>query len=60
MRVVNPATGDLLGDVPDTTPAALDAALALARAAQVEWRARTVRDRAARNILPELATRKGG
>ncbi len=46
MRVVNPATGDLLGDVPDTTPAALDAALALARAAQVEWRARTVRDRA--------------
>lgn len=46
MRVVDPAHGNLLADVPATTPEQLDAAFVRARAAQPAWGARSFRDRA--------------
>jgi len=37
---VNPATGEILAQIPVTTPAAVDAAVARAKAAQRDWAAR--------------------
>src|SRR5581483_6669613 len=43
---VNPATGELIGMVPRSGPADVDAAVAAARAAQPAWRAVAVQRRA--------------
>lgn len=45
---INPATGALLGEVPDQTPAEVRAAVEAARQAQREWGARPVEERARR------------
>jgi acyl-CoA reductase-like NAD-dependent aldehyde dehydrogenase len=47
MNVVNPATHEVMGSVPDTDVAALPALLASARAAQRGWAARAPSDRKA-------------
>jgi 1-pyrroline dehydrogenase len=52
-RVVDPATGEALADVPGTDAAGTDAAVSAARAAFADWRRRTPADRAA--ALLELA-----
>lgn len=44
--VLNPATGEVLGTVPDTTPARLDAAVQLALKAQQGWAALAPGERA--------------
>src|SRR4051794_26291520 len=44
----NPATGEVLGEVPETPPEAIKQAVARARAAQREWGALPVRARAER------------
>jgi acyl-CoA reductase-like NAD-dependent aldehyde dehydrogenase len=46
IRVQNPATGALLGEVPAAGPAEVAAAVARARAAQPAWAARPLRERA--------------
>ena len=47
MAVTNPATGAVMGHMPDCTAAETEAAIAAAEAAMVAWKARTHADRAA-------------
>lgn len=47
MRIVNPATGEGLGDVPEDTTASIQAKLIRARAAQPAWAARPLDERLA-------------
>lgn len=47
IRVTNPATGRLLGSVPDVGRVGAEAAVAAAHDAQIEWRRRSAKDRAA-------------
>jgi succinate-semialdehyde dehydrogenase / glutarate-semialdehyde dehydrogenase len=49
LEVTNPATGELLGRVPDLDAAAVEKAVAAADAARAGWRARTAGERA--NLL---------
>ena len=53
LRITNPATGELIREVPAADPAAADAALARARAAQPAWAALPFAERA--RILRRLA-----
>ena len=46
VAVTDPATGALLGEVPDCSAAETDAAIAAADAAWPDWRARTAHERA--------------
>lgn len=47
LDVTNPATGDVIGTVPDCGAAEAEAAIAAAQAAWPEWRRRTANERAA-------------
>ncbi|MFD2858208.1 aldehyde dehydrogenase family protein [Seohaeicola zhoushanensis] len=46
IAVTNPATGDVIGHVPNLGAAETNAAIAAAKAAQTSWAARTAKDRA--------------
>ncbi|MEP7350218.1 MAG: NAD-dependent succinate-semialdehyde dehydrogenase [Sphingorhabdus sp.] len=46
VAVIDPATGDAIGAVPDCTAAETESAIAAAEAAWPQWRARTAHDRA--------------
>ena len=48
MNVTNPATGRVIGEVPDDTPASVASKAQAARAAQPEWAAVPLEDRVAR------------
>jgi succinate-semialdehyde dehydrogenase / glutarate-semialdehyde dehydrogenase len=47
LDVINPASGEALGCVPDCTAEETEAAIAAAQAAMIDWKARTHADRAA-------------
>ena len=51
--VINPATGQTVAEVPEASPADVDATVARAAAAQASWAASTVRTR--RDVLRRLA-----
>jgi acyl-CoA reductase-like NAD-dependent aldehyde dehydrogenase len=53
LEVINPATGQPIADVPECTPAELDAAFGAAAAAQPEWAADVGRRRAALRALAQ-------
>jgi acyl-CoA reductase-like NAD-dependent aldehyde dehydrogenase len=55
LRVTNPATGELVAEIPAATPAEVNAALTRARRAQPAWAALKVRARAA--MLRRLSAR---
>jgi lactaldehyde dehydrogenase/glycolaldehyde dehydrogenase len=55
IAVINPATGETLGTVPESRPEEVDAALAAAEAAQEAWAGRPSTERA--KILHEIASR---
>ena len=55
---VNPATGEVVGRVPVSTPAEVDAAVAAARAAQPKWAALSLADRTEKVRLAVVHVRR--
>ncbi len=55
LDVINPATEDVIGNIPDATPAEVDEAIAVANKAQKEWNKVNALTRA--EILHEVATK---